>query len=171
VASLFTFGSRTNDPTLSFFARSATVPAGDVEVNATWDAAGTLLSATLGGATATVNGNLITADSESSWAGLRILFRNPGSGAGSRSSTISLSHGIGAALTRSLTRLTDSSTGLVQYQTAHLESSVKGLTDDIENMTTRLATRREILTAQYAAMERTVAGLQNQSSALSASFR
>lgn len=167
VADLFTFTSRTDDPILSYFARTATVPAGEVEVNASWDAAGSLLSATVGGVAATVNGNLISADNAGDWAGLRILFRNPGSGAGTRSSTISLSHGIGAALTRSLTRLTDDTTGLVQFQTGRLESSVENLGEAISDMQTRLAVKRELLSAEYTAMETTIARLQNQSSALS----
>ncbi len=170
VGTLFTFTSRTSDPTLSFFTRTALVPAGDVDVNATWDGDGNLLSATLGGAAATVNGNLITAAEDSDWAGLRILFRDPGSGAGSRSASISLSHGIGAALTRSLTRLTDSTDGLVQYQTTRFEDSVKNLDDAIEDMEDRLVITRQLLESQYLSMESTISNLQNQSNALSSLF-
>lgn len=167
VAELFTFSSRTSDSVLSFFTRTATSPAGEPLVAASWDASGTLLSATVDGEAATIEGNLITADPEGPWAGLRFLFRDPGSGAGSRSAVIGLSHGIAAALTRTLTRLTDETDGLVQFQTNRLESTVERLDRDIEDMEARLVTKREMLEQQFIAMETAISRLQSQSISLS----
>jgi flagellar hook-associated protein 2 len=166
VAELFTFSSRTSDSVLSFFTRTATSPAGEPVVEASWDAAGTLLSATVDGEAATIEGNLITADPDGSWAGLRFLFRDPGSGAGSRSAVIGLSHGIAAALTRTLTRLTDETNGLVQFQTGRLETTVERLDQDIEDMEARLVIKREMLEQQFIAMETAISRLQGQAVSL-----
>jgi len=167
VAELFTFSTRTSDSVLSFFTRTATSPAGEPLVEASWDASGVLLSATVDGEAATVENNLITASADGPWAGLRFLFRYPGSGAGSRSAQIGLSHGIAAALTRTLTRLTDETGGLVQYQTVRLESTVERLDRDIENMEARLATKREMLEKQFITMESAISRMQGQSTAIS----
>jgi flagellar hook-associated protein 2 len=167
VAELFTLSARTSDSVLTFFTRTATSPAGEPLVEANWDAAGTLLSATVDGQAASVEGNLITADADGPWAGLRFLFRNPGSGAGSRSALIGLSHGIAAALTRTLTRLTDETGGLVQFQTGRLESTVERLDRDIESMEARLVTKREMLEKQFIAMESAISRMQGQSTAIS----
>jgi len=166
VARLFTFSSSSDSSAFRFFTRTENVPAGDVAVSLNYDAAGLLTGATLDGQAATIEGDLISAAAGSSLEGLRVLFRNPGDGPGSRTGTLSLRHGAAAALTYTLSRLTDSETGLVQYQTTRLESTVGSLTDAIERMNARLATKKDQLTRQYLAMESALAKMQSQSSAL-----
>ena len=170
VEALFTFRSSSSDPALSFFARTADVPGGDLTVGATYDAAGVLLSATINGQAAVVAGNLISGAQGGLYEGLRLLFTDPGDGPGARSGTVSLSHGVAAALTRALGGLTDSETGLVQFQTDRLETTIGTLTRSIENMNDRLARKKEQLTREYLAMESALARMQAQSQALTSSL-
>lgn len=167
VARLFTFSSSSDNGAFRFFTRTATVPAGEVAVSLSYDASGVLTGGTLNGVAGTVEGDLLSAASGSDLEGLRVLFRNPGDGPGSRSGTLRLSHGAAASLAFTLGRLTDGETGMVQYQTDRLESTVSSLTDAIERMNDRLATKKDQLTRQYLAMESALAKLQSQSSALS----
>jgi flagellar hook-associated protein 2 len=167
VARLFTFSSASDNSAFRFFTRTAKVPAGDVAVSLNYDAAGVLTGGTLNGVAATVEGDLLSAAAGSELEGLRILFRDPGDGPGSRSGQVRLSHGAAASLAFTLGRLTDSEQGMVQYQTGRLESTVGSLTDAIERMNERLAVKKDQLTRQYLAMESALAKLQSQSSAVS----
>lgn len=167
LAALFTFNARSDSPVFRFFTRQADTPAGAVSLSAEYDAEGALVGATLNGQTARVDGRLISGPENGPWAGLRILFRDPGDGPGTRSGTITLIHGAAAALTRSLTALTDSERGLVSFQTSRLEKSISRLADSIEDMNARLEAKRAQLTREYLAMESAMSRLQSQSSALS----
>lgn len=166
VGNFFTFSSRSTSSHLSYFTRTEDVPPGEVAVHLEYDAAGTLLSATMNGVATNVNGNLISGAEDSDYEGLRLRFENPGGGAGTIDATVTLSYGVAAAFTQTLNSLIDSENGLVQYQTSKLEDGLETLATQIEDMYTRLESVRAQYTREFLAMETAISRLQSQASAL-----
>lgn len=170
VGRLFAFSESSTSGALEFFTRTARVPAGDYAVVADYDAAGTLLSATINGEAASIEGRFIVAPEGSFAAGLRLLFNAPGGGAGSLNATVRLGLGVAAAAAQSLDAITDTDGGLVQYRTDNLEEGIGNLQEQIDDMEARLVSVRDNYERQYLAMETTLSRLQSQASALTNSL-
>lgn len=77
-----------------------------------------------------------------------------------------VAQGIGVEIEKLLDRLTDSIDGSVQRQLDVLDQQVQINERRIEDLTERLDAKRDRLNAQFIAMERALADLQDQSSAL-----
>jgi flagellar hook-associated protein 2 len=164
---LFTFSSRTDNSHIDYFTHTDGVPAGDIAVSAVYNAAGELISATLNGEAADVSGAFIVAAEGTSLEGLRLRFTDPGDGGGTLNATVTLGFGVAAAFQKTLSELTDSESGLVQFQTNRLEDGLENLAQQIEEMNDRLDRMREQYEREYLAMETAISRLQSQSAALS----
>ncbi len=84
--------------------------------------------------------------------------------------TVTTAKGVGKAIDELLERLTDTETGIIESRVASIDSQINLNNDRIENLDRAIAAKRLRLEAQFAAMERALAGLQTQSTAL-ASFQ
>jgi flagellar hook-associated protein 2 len=164
---LFAFSSSTSDSHLSFFTRTREVAAGDYEVVAAYGADGSLLSATINGEAAGIDGSFIVGAQGTAAEGLRLLFADPGDGGGSVTATVRLGLGVAAAAAQLLGTITDGEDGLVQYQTGRIEESIDSFGRQIELQEARLEAVRQNLQRQFLTMESAIARLQAQAGALS----
>jgi len=79
---------------------------------------------------------------------------------------VTTSRGIGVAIQETLDRLTDSSNGALQLKIDSISRQVEFNNDRIEDFDLRLEAKRAQFEAEFAAMERSLALLQDQQSAL-----
>lgn len=170
VGRLFAFTESTTNASVEFFTRTARVPAGDYAVAADYDASGALLSATIDGEPAGIEGRFIVGAEGTAAEGLRMLFTKPTGGAGSLSATVRLGLGVAAAAAQAMSAITDTEDGIVHYQTDRLDEGIASLQEQIDDMETRLLSVRANYERQYLAMESTLSRLQAQSQSLSSTL-
>lgn len=84
--------------------------------------------------------------------------------------TVTTAKGVGKAIDELLERLTNDETGIIESRVSSIDSQINLNNGRIENLDRAIEAKRLRLEAQFAAMERALAGLQKQSSAL-ASFQ
>lgn len=84
--------------------------------------------------------------------------------------TVTTAKGVGKAIDELLERLTDTETGIIESRVSSIDSQINLNNDRIKRLDASIAAKRLRLEAQFAAMERALAGLQTQSTAL-ASFQ
>jgi len=167
VGEMFAFSSTSTSNYLSYFYRTEETVGGDYDVVANYDADGNLTSATINGHTASIDGNyIIGADGENE-AGLRIEFTNPGGGAGSVSSTITLKTGVAVQINNYLDFVTDPIDGTVQIAEDGIEDAIDSLDQQIENWDRRLALKEEQLKSEFLNMELLINSMQTTGSYIS----
>jgi flagellar hook-associated protein 2 len=83
---------------------------------------------------------------------------------------IVITKGYGATLSDKISYYTDPNTGALNSRATSLQKQIDSLKEQITNMETILAKRREDLAAKYTAMEQIIANLQSQQNVLTAYF-
>ncbi len=170
VKDLFTFSSRSDSSNLSYFTRTSATEGGDYSVQVQYDASGSILSATIDGEAATVDGGFIVGAEGGGAEGLRLRFTDPGDGPGTLSATVSLGMGVAASYYQVLDTLMDPDEGHVQYQTDRIEDSIESLTEQISDLESRLELVRQQYEREFTTLESMLAQLQSQSNFLTAQF-
>jgi flagellar hook-associated protein 2 len=98
------------------------------------------------------------------------LFTFKETGTDANGDTVTTAKGVGVAIDELLERLTDTETGIIESRVASIDLQLGLNQDRIDQLDAALLIKRARLEAQFVAMERALAQLQGQSSAL-ASFQ
>jgi flagellar hook-associated protein 2 len=120
---------------------------------------GTDIAGTIDGITATGNGQTLTANSGSTASGLLVRYSGTATGA---IGNVTVTVGTGALISRLARTITRSGDGLIDSMTTSLDASSAKLQTRSDDVTARLARKKETLLAQFSAMETAIAKIQSQ---------
>lgn len=172
VANLIAKSTSTNNSALQYLSSTEATEGGSYAVQATYLASGLLDSSgtnTIDGYAATVeSGTILVGKSGTPVEGLRIQFTYPGGGAGTASATVRFGTGAAVQVDNRIESYTDSIDGLIKGVKDSYQSQIDNLDDQITAYEQRLATKKEMLTKQFLAMEDAISKARNQSSWTSA---
>jgi flagellar capping protein FliD len=170
VVNLFTQSFVTQDSKIGFVAASEKTSSGEYALVASYDATGKLISATIDGNAATIDGGLIYGKKGTSAEGLVMNFISPGSGPGTTNTTIRFGKGVAGTLAAEAVKISDDESGPIHFATQSLTDSNETLNKQITDWDTRLAETETQLRRQYAKLESLISQMKNQSSSISAAL-
>jgi len=172
VANLIAKSTATNNSSLQFLSSTDATEGGSYDVQATYLASGLLDASgtnTIDGYAATVeSGNILVGKDGTPVEGLRVQFAYPGGGAGTASATVRYGTGTAVQVDNKISTYTDSFDGLIKGVKDAYQSQIDNLDDQITAYEQRLATKKEMLTKQFLAMEDAISKAKNQSNWTSA---
>ncbi|MCX5634562.1 MAG: flagellar filament capping protein FliD, partial [Planctomycetota bacterium] len=170
-------GSSTSNAVKFYGASSKYTTAGEYNVEVTV-AGGVITSARIKQSnesawrTATFSGNIVTGNNAFNSSGEPVYAENGMqlsvdlTANGTFTSTVRVKQGFTGAIEDALGKMLKTTTGSIQIDQASAEDNIKGLQDKIDAEQGRLTKKQEQLTAQYARLEKTLALIQGQMSAL-----
>jgi flagellar hook-associated protein 2 len=167
VGDLFAFTSSSTNNNLSYFLSSSATQGGVYSVVANYDGSGNLLSATLNGREATIDGDYIIGMEGNPEAGLRIKFTDPGNGPGTLSADVNIGTGSAVEIANKISFLTDPMDGTVHFAEEGIQDTIDSIDIQIENWDTRLAAKQAQLEREFLSMESMISKLNGQSNYVS----
>ncbi|RJP79943.1 MAG: hypothetical protein C4524_04470 [Candidatus Zixiibacteriota bacterium] len=168
VGDLFALTHSSDNNALTYFLSNALTQGGTFNVAAQYDDQGALVSATINGNPAQIDGSYIIGAAGGPEEGLRVKFTWPGGGAGSVSAEINLAKGDAVRLADRISFLTDPIDGTVHFATEGVQDTIDSIDDQIETWEARLETKRAQLEREFLAMETLISQLQGQGNYVSA---
>jgi flagellar capping protein FliD len=163
VVNLFTENSSSSSSSVFYQSRDTMTQAGTYAVGITYDASGTITSASINGHAATIDGIFIVGADGTAEEGLRLGFTAPGGGAGTVSAQVRLGLGAFASLGDQLTGITDPEQGQVYFATDSLSTRIENLNSQIQSMEDRLTEREDMYRRQFTNLEVALSQMQTQS--------
>jgi flagellar hook-associated protein 2 len=173
VGDLFAFTSGSTSNNLVYFTSNESTHGGVYTVQANYDGSGNLLSATIGGNEAEIQGNLqsgyyIIGKDGNPEAGLHIKFTNPGNGPGTLTANVNIGTGCAVQIDNQMTSLTDPTEGTVHYAKDGIQRTMDSLDKQIEEWQMRLDAKQKQLTQEFTNMETLISNLKGQGQYISA---
>jgi flagellar hook-associated protein 2 len=155
---------------LKFYSAAAQTEPGTYEVEASFDGAGTLLSArirTVGEdewQQATVDGNMIIGAEGSDGQFLQMTASYNGNA--TETATVRVRQGFAGRMYDDIESMLDRTEGAVSLASARCKSTIDRLDDNIEQQQDRLVKMQNMLMLRFARLERTLASMESQRAAL-----
>ena len=168
VVNLFTQSFTGDDSKIGFVSSSSATVAGKYDLVANYDATGKLVSATINGKAATVDGQLIRGVTGTTTDGLVLNFVNPGSGvAGTVNTTFGYSQGASGLVASAAASINDADYGPIHFAQDAINQSNASLDKQIADWTDRLTAEEAALRQEYTNLETLISQMKNQSAQIS----